>query len=508
MGKDKVMLIIRDGYGKRRENDHNAVNIASTPYNDKIIKNYPHTTLKTDGEAVGLPKGFMGGSEAGHLTIGSGRIILQNLKKIDKEIRERRFFNNQAFHNVIKHVKRNNGKVHLAGLLQNKGVHAHQKHLFALMRVCKEAGLKKDDVIIHIFTDGRDSPRKSAEGYIKELKKTINNLGIGVIKTVIGRYYSMDRDTRWDRTKLAYDLLIHSKGKKATSVTKCLEDAYDDVISDEFIKPYVIGNYAGLNDEDGIIFYNYRTDRMRQLCKALFEQDFDKFPTRNHHFARTIMTSYYDNINSDVAYHWDIPKNTLGDVIANNNLKQLRISETEKYPHVTFFFNGQANEAKKDEKRILIPSPRDVATYDEKPEMSIYKIKEELLKEIKKEEQNLIVVNYVNGDMVGHTGEMDAAVKACEAVDDCLKETVELGLKHGYTSFVFADHGNCEEMSGPHQTSHTLNLVDFILVSPNKKLQDVTLKEGGLKDIATTALTIMNVKIPKEMTGQNLIIQK
>lgn len=505
MVKDKVILIIRDGYGKRKENENNAANVANTPYNDKIIKQYPNTTLKTDGEAVGLPKGFMGGSEAGHLTIGSGRIILQNLKKIDKEIRERRFFHNQAFHNVIKHVKRNHGKIHLAGLLQNKGVHAHQRHLFALLRLCKEAGLKKEDVIIHVFTDGRDSPRKSAENYVKELQKTITNLGVGVIKTVIGRYYSMDRDTRWERTKLAYDLLIHGKGKQSKTIQECLKDAYKDVISDEFIKPYVIGPYPGLRDEDGIIFYNYRTDRMRQLCKALFEQDFKEFPTRNHHFARTIMTSYYDNINSDVAYHWTIPKNTLGDVLANNELKQLRISETEKYPHVTFFFNGQASQPKKNEKRILIPSPREVATYDEKPEMSIYKIKEELLKEIKKEEQDLIVVNYVNGDMVGHTGEMDAAVKACEAVDTCLEETVETGLKHGYTSFVFADHGNCEEMSGPHQTSHTLNLVDFILVSPKKELQNITLKKGGLKDVATTALHIMNIPIPKEMTGDNLV---
>lgn len=507
MVDDKILLVIRDGYGHRDEDKNNAVNVGDTPYSDRLMKEYPTCRLKTDGESVGLPKGFMGGSEAGHLTIGGGRVIRQNLKKIDDEIEKGRFYDNEAFQNVIDHVKREGGKVHLAGLLQNKGVHAHQRHLFALLRLCKEQGLDTDDVIIHVFGDGRDSPRKSLEGYYETLQEKIDEIGVGVVKTVIGRYYSMDRDTRWDRTKKGYDLLVHGEGKHVADFDEALNYGYDQVESDEFLPAMVLGDYDGLHDEDGIIFYNYRNDRVRQICKALFEDDFDKFETKKKHYARTVMTGYYDDINADAAYAWTVPDNVLGDVLANNDLDQLRISETEKYPHVTFFFNGQSDDVKDGEERIMVSSPREVDTYDEKPEMSIYEITENLIPEIKAENHSLIVTNFVNGDMVGHTGEMDAAVKAVEAVDDCLEKTVETAKEHGYTTFVFADHGNCEEMRGEHRTSHTFNLVDFILVSERDDLQkeNITLEDGGLKDVATTALSLMDLDIPEEMTGKNLV---
>ena len=508
--KDKVMLIIRDGYGKRDERADNAVVIGETPFTDYLMRVYPTTQLRTSGEDVGLPNGYMGGSEVGHLTIGNGRVVWQQLEMINRSIEDKSFFKNEFFLSAIKYAKENGKAIHIMGLLQNKGVHAHQNHLFALLRLCKEENIDRDKVIIHIFSDGRDSPPKSVREYIEKLEKVMSELQIGVIGTIVGRYYAMDRDTRWDRTKLAYDMLVHGDGEKYETIDDAIISAYNNEHSDEFIPASVIGNYTGIYDGDVIINYNYRTDRVRQLTQALCEDDFDEFERNtNKKFKLVVMTNYYDNVCASIAFKTQIPKNGLGEVISKNKLTQLRISETEKYPHVTFFFNGQRNEPFKNEERVLIPSPREVATYDEKPEMSIYEIKDNLLNEMKKG-YDLIVVNYVNGDMVGHTGHLNAAIQAVEAVEECVEDTVERALHLGYDTIIFADHGNCEEMAGEHQTSHTLNDVDCILVSNKEELQKdrIDLKYGGLKDIAPTALELLNIEKPKEMGGESLIRRK
>lgn len=506
MSKNKVVLVIRDGYGKRDERKDNAVVVGKTPFTDSLMKKYPTTLLRTSGEDVGLPKGFMGGSEVGHLTIGSGRIVWQSLELINRSIKDRSFFEKDAFLDKIKYARKNGKAIHLMGLLQDKGVHAHQDHLFALLKLCKKQGMDKDKVIVHIFSDGRDSPPRSLSEYVKKLKEVIKKENVGVIGSLVGRYFAMDRDTRWDRTKKAYDLLVNGIGDKYGDIDLAIKASYNSKEDDEFITPKIIGNFTGMYPGDVIFFYNYRTDRVRQLCKALLEQNFKEFETRKLDLKMTTLTHYYKDIPAENAFFNEFPKNILGEVISKSGLKQLRISETEKYPHVTFFFNGQIEKAFENEQRVLIPSPREVATYDEKPEMSIFEIKDSILEEMKKE-YDLIVVNYVNGDMVGHTGKMNAAVKAVEAVDLALKETVEFGLKKGYDFLIFADHGNCEEMAGEHQTSHTLNDVDCILVSNKEKYKKskIKLKYGGLKDVAPTALHMLGLKKPKEMTGNNLI---
>ncbi len=505
MTKNKVILIIRDGYGKRNNPEFNAVIKGKTPFTDKLLKKYPSNLLRTSGEDVGLPKGFMGGSEVGHLTIGSGRVVPQSLLKINKSIENKSFFENKAFLKVIQEVKQKNKTLHLTGLLQDKGVHSHQNHLFALIKLCKEQGLKKEQVKIHIFSDGRDSPQRSIKNYVKELKKVIKETNTGIISTLIGRFYSMDRDTRYERTEKAYNLLIKGEGEEFETIEEAIEDAYSKKENDEFIKPRKIKGYQGIEDEDGMICFNYRTDRVRQLTHALLDEKYNHFKRKKRTVFFTAMTPYYEDLNANIAFREETQKNLLGDIIANNGLKQLRISETEKYPHVTFFFNGLEDKPKKGEERILIPSPREVNTYDEKPEMSIYEVTEKLVDSIEKSEYDLIVVNFVNGDMVGHTGDMNAAVKAVEAVDKCLEKTINAGLKQNYTSLVFADHGNCEEMAGEHQTSHTLNDVDLILVSNDEKYKNCSLEYGGLKDVAVTTLNIMDLPVPKEMTGINLI---
>lgn len=511
--KNKVMLIIRDGYGKRDEREDNAVVLAKTPYTDMLMKKYPTCLLKTSGEDVGLPYGTMGGSEVGHLTIGSGRIIWQKLELINRTIKDKTFFENKAFIEAVMYAKKNNKAIHLMGLLQDKGVHAHQDHLFALIKLCALQGIEKDKVIIHIFSDGRDSPPKSVLEYISKLHQTIDSCGVGVIGSIIGRFYAMDRDTRWDRTKLAYELLTQGAGTHFNTIEEAVEFNYSLGKTDEFIEACKIGDFCGIYNGDVIINYNYRTDRVRQLTKALLENNFDSDDTFHRELILdlrpVIMTSYYDNVPAQIAFGTQIPKNTLGEIISKNKLKQLRISETEKYPHVTFFFNGQYDKEFEFENRVLIPSPRDVKTYDEKPEMSIYEIKDALLQEIENK-HDLIVVNYVNGDMVGHTGKLSAAIKAVEAVDTCVKETIEKALEFGYDTLIFADHGNCEEMAGEHQTSHTLNDVDCILVSKKEEYQKdkIILKYGGLCDIAPTALYLLGIEQPKEMTGDVLIKKK
>ncbi|MCH8520151.1 MAG: 2,3-bisphosphoglycerate-independent phosphoglycerate mutase [Nanoarchaeota archaeon] len=511
--KQKVMLIIRDGYGRRDERDDNAVVLGKTPYTDMLMEKYPTCLLRTSGEDVGLPKDTMGGSEVGHLTIGSGRIVWQKLELINRTIKDSSFFENKAFVDEITYAKEHGKAIHLIGLLQDKGVHAHQEHLFALIRLCAIHEIEKDKVIVHIFSDGRDSPPKSVLQYINKLESVMNSCGVGVIGSIIGRFYAMDRDTRWDRTKLAYELLTQGAGTHFNTIQEAIDFNYSLGKNDEFIEACKIGDFCGIYNGDIVINYNYRTDRVRQLTKALLESDFDSNETFHRELVLNIryvaMSKYYESMPAKIAFGTQIPKNTLGEVISKNKLTQLRISETEKYPHVTFFFNGQYDEEFKGESRVLIPSPRDVKTYDEKPEMSIYEIKDNLLKEMEKE-YDLIVVNYVNGDMVGHTGKLSAAIKAVEAVDNCVKETVNKALELGYDTLIFADHGNCEEMAGEHQTSHTLNDVDCILVSSKEEFQkeNIVLKYGGLCDIAPTALYLLGVEQPKEMEGEVLIRKK
>ncbi|MBD3311993.1 2,3-bisphosphoglycerate-independent phosphoglycerate mutase [archaeon] len=499
----KVILVIRDGWGYRKSSYKNAIKQTSTPNAEELMKNYPSAIIKASGEAVGLPDGYQGNSEVGHLTIGSGRIIPQSLTRINNSIKEGSFFENKAFLKAVNNCKKNNSSLHLMGLLQVEGVHAHKDHLFALLDLCKKEGLK--DVYVHVFTDGRDSPPTDSPKHVKSLKKKIKKTGIGVIATISGRYYAMDRDKRWQRTKKAYDCIVKGEAKNVfKKPVKAIKESYKQGVTDEFLIPLKHEGYDGIKENDSIIFYNYRTDRPRQLTKAIVEDEFKHFKRDSPKVFFVAMTEYYkDNLRA--AFKDIKVKNLLGEVIADKGLKQLRISETEKYAHVTFFFNGQVEKPYKNEDRILIPSPK-VSTYDLKPEMSVYKITKRLVKEIKKDKYHLIVVNLVNGDMVGHTGVVKAIKKAVSDVDKCVGRIVKEGLANDYSLIIFADHGNAEDQREKWLTSHTINPVPCMLVSSkfkNYKLQS----NSGLKDVAPTTLDLMGIKKPEEMTGKSMIIR-
>ncbi|MBD3204567.1 2,3-bisphosphoglycerate-independent phosphoglycerate mutase [Candidatus Woesearchaeota archaeon] len=500
-----IVLVIRDGYGINPHKKGNATKLAETPVSDSLIKNYPHSKLDPHGLAVGLPEGFQGSSEVGHLNIGAGRVVYQSLVRINKKIESGEFFKNKTLLKAIDYAKKNNSRIHLMGLVQDQGVHAHQDHLYALLKLCRDKNFKK--VLIHFFSDGRDTPPRSAEKYLKELKQKIKEYSTGKIASIIGRYYAMDRDNRWKRTKLAYDAIASGKARTADSAEKAIKKAYENTENDEFIKPTIIKDYKGIKKNDVIIFFNYRYDRTRQLTKAFIEPDFDKFKTKDIRIKFVAMMPYYKDLPCDVVFVEQKIKNNLGTVLSKKGLKQLRISETEKYAHVTFFFNSQIEKPYKREDRILVSSPK-VATYDLKPEMSVYKITEKLIPEIKKDKYDFILVNLVNGDMVGHTGVLEAAIKGVEAVDVCLGKIRDTVKEKKGILVITADHGNCEEMidyeTGKILTAHTTNLVDFILVSD--ELKNKKLKNGKLADIAPTILEIMNIKKPKEMTGESLIL--
>ncbi len=496
----KVLLIIRDGYGHRTAVDDNAVLLAKTPFTANLHKQHPSCLLETSGRAVGLPEGYMGGSEVGHLTIGSGCVRKESLLRISDDIESGSFFRNGAFLQTIREAKQNGTAVHLMGLLQPAGVHAHQEHLFALLRMCAQEGISSERIWVHIFSDGRDTPKTNLIQYVTSLKEVLAETG-GRIGTLIGRYYAMDRDTRWDRTELAYRLLVHAQGTAYTSFDEVAGQLYSLVESDEFIMPMVFAGYTGMHAGDAVLLYNYRTDRTRQLMRALLE-GVEAFTDEHRPFLRVAaMTRVYPEFSGRVAYEKEVHAHTLGEVVSMHGLRQLRISETEKYPHVTYFFNARREEPYDGEERILIPSPRDVATYDKKPEMSIYEVCDALITAMREKEYSLIVVNYVNGDMVGHTGNLDAAIRAVEAVDACVEKTVLCAQEKGYDILLFADHGNCEEMAGEHQTSHTLNKVDCIYIGSEK----YRLVDGGLADIAPTTLHLLNLPLPKEMTGSSLL---
>ncbi|MEI7425059.1 MAG: 2,3-bisphosphoglycerate-independent phosphoglycerate mutase, partial [Candidatus Staskawiczbacteria bacterium] len=450
------------------ETKQNALTKNYAPINDALMHKYPNTLLKSSGEAVGLPKGYQGNSEVGHMTIGSGRIIFQSLEKINESIETGNFFNIAEFIDAIDNCKINKTNLHLIGLLQTEGVHSHLDHLFALLDLCKKQDFK--DVFIHAITDGRDSPVDDGINKIKDLEKKLKKIGFGKIVTISGRYFAMDRDNRWDRTKKAYDCIINGIGQEYDNAVTKIKDCYLEKQTDEFITPCKANGYKGVKEKDSIIFFNFRTDRVRQLTRAIIDKDFIGWERKPLDVFFVCMTQYYNPINARIAFEDQDFKNILGEIISKKGLKQLRISETEKYAHVTFFFNCQKEEPFANEDRILIPSPQ-VATYDLKPEMSAYELTDKIIENVNKCEYDFIVTNLVNCDMVGHTGDMNAIYSAVKAVDECTGKIVEAGLLNDYIILIFADHGNAEDKTSKNNTSHTKNAVPFIFVSNDKILK-------------------------------------
>ncbi|MEP6749780.1 MAG: 2,3-bisphosphoglycerate-independent phosphoglycerate mutase [Bacteroidota bacterium] len=507
MEKKKVILVIMDGWGLGQKKSADAIQNANTPFVSSLYKKFPHTTLVTCGEAVGLPDGQMGNSEVGHLNLGAGRVVYQELQRINVAVRNGSFAKNEVLLQSIRFAKTNNKPLHLLGLVSDGGVHSHINHLKALVDVCKSEGL--DKVFIHAFTDGRDTDPKSGLGFITELQNHLNN-STGKIASVSGRYYAMDRDKRWERVKLAYDALVNGVGAQSTDAIEAIKKSYRDNITDEFIKPTVITSadnkpIATIKDGDVAICFNFRTDRCREITEVLTQQDFPDYGMHKLNLDYTTMTQYDHSFkNVHVVFENDDLINTLGDIVAQNGLKQIRLAETEKYPHVTFFFSGGREKPFEGEKRIMAPSPK-VATYDLKPEMSANELTEAIVPEIENKEASFICLNYANTDMVGHTGIFSAVIKAAETVDACVEKVVTAALENGYTIFLTADHGNADYMindDGTPNTAHSLNLVPFFIIDKEWK---GTIKPGKLGDLAPTILTMMQLPVPKEMTGNILI---
>jgi len=485
-----IVVLIRDGWGYRRSRQDNAIVEGDSESTDAYMKNYPNILLQASGEAVGLPKGYQGNSEVGHLTIGSGRIPLQPMVRIDRAIADGSFYKNKAFLKAIAKCKKHDSTMHIIGLLQTEGVHARRAHEYALIKLCVEQGVR---FVIHVITDGRDAPPTKGLSKIRALRNKIK--GKGRIATISGRYYAMDRDERWKRTKKAYDAIVDGNAPELVPVDEC----YSKGETDEFLVPRRASWYGGMNDNDSVIFYNYRTDRTRQLTKAIVEEKFNGFRRKKKKVVFAAMTQYYKPMNALVAFEHEKFKNILGQVLSKNKVRQLRISETEKYAHVTFFFNAENEVAFRGEDRILVHSPK-VATYDLKPEMSAYKITSSVVKELHK--YDVVIMNIVNGDMVGHTGVIKACLKAVNVVDGCVNKILKKVLALDGTALVFADHGNIEDQRPAWRISHTINPVPFMVVSnKSHKLRE----KGGLCDIAPTVLKLLGVKKPKEMTGRSLI---
>lgn len=508
MTKKPVMLIVLDGWGIGKEYEGNAIYLAKTPEFDRLIKEYPNTMVEASGLAVGLPEGQMGNSEVGHLNIGSGRIVYQELTKITKSIEDGDFFNKKEFLEAIDNCKKNNSKLHIMGLVSDGGVHSHNTHLYALLELCKRQNLK--DVYIHAILDGRDVPPTIGKQHLIELEEKIKEIGVGKIATVSGRYYTMDRDKRWERTKLAYDTLVLGEGKEDVSSIEAVQKSYDEGINDEFVIPTIITEkgepIATIDSGDSLIFFNFRPDRARQITRAIVDKDFDGFERDKKVDTFYVTMTEYDKTieNVHIAFKTGKPENTLGEYISNLGLNQLRIAETEKYAHVTFFFNGGREEPYENEDRVLIPSPK-VATYDLKPEMSAIEVKEEVINRLNMDKYDLIILNFANPDMVGHTGVVEAGVKAVETVDSCLGEIIDLLIKKNGKAIITADHGNAEmlidEKDNSPITAHTTNKVPLILIGEG----NVKLHEGILADLAPTLLDMMGLEKPAEMTGQSLI---
>ncbi|NMA96017.1 MAG: 2,3-bisphosphoglycerate-independent phosphoglycerate mutase [Clostridiales bacterium] len=510
--RDLTALIILDGFGINKRTDGNAIYKAKTPNIDRLKATYPYMTISGSGLDVGLPEGQMGNSEVGHLNIGAGRIVYQDLTRISKGIEDGSLFKNKELLAAIENVKNKGSSLHLMGLVSDGGVHSHQKHLYALIKFAKDAGLAQ--VYVHCFMDGRDVPPASGKGYIEQLEEKMEQLEFGKIATVMGRYYAMDRDQRWERNKLAYDALVMGEGIFSDCAVDAMQNSYDDGIYDEFVKPIVIQNEKGavatIEQDDSVIFFNFRPDRARQITRSFIDPNFDKFIRPKGYFPVHFvsMTEYDETFtNIHVIYKPEKLENTFGEYISSLGLKQLRIAETEKYAHVTFFFNGGVEYPNPGEDRVLIPSPK-VATYDLQPQMSAYEVTDAVIDRIKSREYDVIVLNYANCDMVGHTGIISAAKDAVETVDECVGRVIKEILEVGGTAIVTADHGNAEQMvdyvTGQPHTAHTSNPVPFILVSKN--LKDVKLRDGGrLADLAPTILDIMDIEKPEEMTGESLL---
>src|SRR5688572_2636674 len=507
MAAKKVILIIMDGWGLGKVASADAIQNAKTPFVSALYSKYPNTTLITCGEAVGLPDGQMGNSEVGHLNLGAGRIVYQELQRINVAIRDGSFAKNEVILNAVRFAKKNNKPVHLFGLVSDGGVHSHINHLTAIIDICKKEGLA--DVFVHAFTDGRDCDPRSGLGFIKELQAHLNS-SVGKIASVSGRYYAMDRDNRWERVKLAYDALVNGIGEKANNAVEAISHSYSVGISDEFINPtIIIGEdeqpIAKIENGDAVLCFNFRTDRCREITKALTQSDFPVYNMQKVDLHYTTMTEYDATfLNVHVIFETDNLNNTLGAVIEQQGLKQIRIAETEKYPHVTFFFSGGRENPYEGEQRIMVSSPK-VATYDLQPEMSAPEVTTAIVSEINKGEVHFVCLNYANADMVGHTGDWKAAIKAVETVDTCVQRVVTAALQNGYTVFLTADHGNADYMineDGTPNTAHTLNPVPFFIIDKEWK---GTVKPGKLGDLAPTILSVMNVAIPEEMTGEVLI---
>ena len=510
MDKKLMMLMILDGYGINENEKGNAVKLANTPNIDKLMKTCPTTTIYTSGLKVGLPEGQMGNSEVGHTNIGAGRIVYQDLTKITKSIEDGDFFSNEVLTKAIENCKKYNSNLHVMGLLSDGGVHSHERHLYAILELAKRNDF--DNVYVHCFMDGRDTAPTSGEGYVAKLEEKMKEKGVGKIASLSGRFYAMDRDKRWQRVQKAYDAMVNGKGEKATSAIQAVEASYQKEVFDEFIEPTVIYNQdapvATIGKHDSVICFNFRPDRAREITRTLVDKDFNEFETKKDlDLYYVCMTPYDETLeNVEIAFKKEALKNTFGEYISKHGLKQLRIAETEKYAHVTFFFNGGEEKQYEGEDRILVPSPK-VETYDMKPEMSACEVTDKVVDAINSKKYDSIILNYANPDMVGHTGNLEAAIKAIETIDKCVQRVVEAVNAQNGMLLITADHGNSEQMidykTGEPYTAHTTNPVPLILVGKD----DVKLKSGKLADLAPTMLDLMNLSKPEEMTGESLLVK-
>ncbi len=504
----KVALLILDGLGYGKNDESNAVLASKTPFLDQLFETYPHSKLEASGEAVGLPHGQMGNSEVGHMNLGAGRVVYQELGRINKAVREGEFNSDPVIQKALEIAKANHKKVHFIGLLSDGGVHAHIEHLKGLCDAAKHAGLTNDQVFIHAFTDGRDTDPNGGVGYLQDLQQHLTH-SVGTLASAIGRYYAMDRDNRWERVKKTYDLLVHGTGTLTNDLVASIKTSYAEGITDEFIEPLAVAGTDGkpvttIQPGDVVICYNFRTDRGREITIALTQEEFAEYDMKPLSLHYVTLTSYDDTFKGvEVVFRKDNLTNTLGQILAGEGKTQVRIAETEKYPHVTFFFSGGQEDAFPNESRLLVPSPK-VATYDLQPEMSAHGIVDAITKDMDENQPDFICLNFANPDMVGHTGVFDAVVKAVETVDYCTKQVVEKGLAHGYSFIILADHGNSEFMlnaDGSVNTAHTTNLVPCIVIDERYK----SVKDGKLGDVAPTVLRLMDLPIPEEMTGNVLV---
>ncbi len=506
MAKKPLALIIMDGFGYNHSSYGNAIRTAKTPNLTKLMSKYPHTLIGASGMDVGLPDGQMGNSEVGHTNIGAGRIVYQELTRITKSIKDGDFFTKDAFVKAVENCKKNDSALHLFGLMSDGGVHSHNTHLYGLLELAKKNGLTK--VYIHCFMDGRDVPPTSGKDFIAELEEKCKEIGVGKIASIMGRYYAMDRDNRWERVEKAYAAMVYGEGVENPNAVDVMEKSYAEGVTDEFVVPAVVDKNGKISANDSVIFFNFRPDRAREITRTFVDDDFNGFERRNGRFPLyyVCMTQYDATMpNVDIAFKPEGLKNTFGEYIASKGLSQLRIAETEKYAHVTFFFNGGVEASFENEDRALINSPK-VATYDLQPEMSAYLVADEVVNRINSDKYDVIILNYANCDMVGHTGVFDAAVKAVEAVDECVGKTVDAILAKGGCALITADHGNADKMYEPDGspfTAHTTNLVPLIFVGAG----DIELREGGvLADLAPTMLKILGIPQPEEMTGKSIIL--